>query len=90
VRLLDDALRSLAKQPTVLCMRQRVTLGISMSQLNQLLPVTLVIFVIFVILVILHAGSMPAISCRLAFIKYCAGMGEKWFAVGAGRISLQI
>ena len=53
----------------------------------QLLPVTLVIFVI---LVILHAGSMPAISCRLAFIKYCAGMGEKWFAVGAGRISLQI
>lgn len=56
----------------------------------QLLPVTLVIFVIFVILVILHAGSMPAISCRLAFIKYCAGMGEKWFAVGAGRISLQI
>ena len=26
----------------------------------------------------------------VAWLRYCAGIGEKWLAVGAGRISLQI
>ena len=26
----------------------------------------------------------------IAWLRYCAGMGEKWLALGAGRISLQI